>query len=530
VFYVHFQHGDCERRVEISPGDTCLIGRTPDADFFLNHGSVSRRHCRLIGHKQGVEFQDLGSRNGCVYNGMRIDRVFLGEQAILQIGRLTFSVKMSTPELPVLRCERCAGEISDWRILGHSVSASLICEACIGAQRAETPDRLKERLVAEGFEIEEVLSRDPLVVVALRSALGRRFRIKAIDVQPEEADIEVERFKQEARIAASLEHQGIVKVIDIRTSDEIVYVLMEHDGSETLRQRIEKSGPFPVAKALAITRSLLSALQYAAERDVLHHNLTPDAILFSSQDKPRLFDFKLGGWRLDLKSSVHRIEDATEGFLAPDLFLGHSETDCSPDLFGIGALFVFMVTGRPPYLGTSMGIARAALLKMSVDPSLKGVPTPFRPWLRGILSLDSKFRPATHDEALRGLNDAAMTFLMPDVVTEEEPPEQVYGKEFSGSFVGDQLVEIFRLLELHMMTGLLEVFSGSKDPPARILVVEGGIASAHRSPDEGEAALRAIFSLRQGSYVFQPQSTVGVGEPSRWKISSLLYEVGDPCG
>lgn len=83
-----------ERYFELAPGDEALIGRSLDARFFLNHPSVSRRHCTLRGAQSGVDVEDHGSKNATLVNGWRIDaRARLTDGCVLQVGSLELAVR-----------------------------------------------------------------------------------------------------------------------------------------------------------------------------------------------------------------------------------------------------------------------------------------------------------------------------------------------------------------------------------------------------------------------------------------------------
>ena len=74
-------------------GSVKTVGRTTGADFILDAALVSRLHCRLTAEQDGqLVVEDLGSTNGTVVNGKRIDRATLGAGDSLQVGRVTFQV------------------------------------------------------------------------------------------------------------------------------------------------------------------------------------------------------------------------------------------------------------------------------------------------------------------------------------------------------------------------------------------------------------------------------------------------------
>ena len=83
--------------LRLPPGSVRTVGRTVGADFIVDAALVSRLHCRLSAGSDGqLVVEDLGSTNGTVVNGKRIDRATLGAGDSLQVGRVTFQVCSDT--------------------------------------------------------------------------------------------------------------------------------------------------------------------------------------------------------------------------------------------------------------------------------------------------------------------------------------------------------------------------------------------------------------------------------------------------
>ena len=83
--------------LRLPAGSVKTIGRTTGADFIVDAALVSRLHCRLRVELDGqLAVEDLGSTNGTMVNGKRIDRAILGAGDALQVGRVTFQVSSDT--------------------------------------------------------------------------------------------------------------------------------------------------------------------------------------------------------------------------------------------------------------------------------------------------------------------------------------------------------------------------------------------------------------------------------------------------
>ena len=89
--------------LRLPPGSVKTIGRTARADFVVEAALVSRLHCRLTAGRDGLTVEDLGSTNGTLVNGRRVDRSPLEPGDTLQVGRLSFEVKRDAPDPPATR-------------------------------------------------------------------------------------------------------------------------------------------------------------------------------------------------------------------------------------------------------------------------------------------------------------------------------------------------------------------------------------------------------------------------------------------
>lgn len=499
-FEVHFQHGDCERRLILQPGDRALIGRSPDAHFFLCHGSVSRRHCELICHDFGVEFRDLRSRNGCFANGQRIDSVFLDEHNILQVGRLAFSVWVTGPGDQPLRPQTPLSESKQVR------------------------ERLEELLDAEGFHVENTLEEQPLSLIASHPEFENKFLIRAILLRVEANSGEFERFRKQARQAAGLEHPNIVRLLDVRSVDDMLYVLMDYSQGKTLRHHVEAHGPMPPDQALACVRALIEALRYTSRQKIYHHYLTPDMVFIEDDGTAKILDFRILQ-HFELMAVGLQPDLEVGGFIAPEVFLESLDADARADLYSVAALLHFMLTGRGPYdNATSLSIARAAMLRIPLMPDLEVIDSSLQPWLKRCLSLDVSDRPQDVEVAQKMFDDAAMNMLMPETGTPSRY-RSINDSAFSGPFLGAQLLEVLQILEIHGRTGTLEVIDDEGHAPTRLTLAQGTVVDARCGSSEGSEAIKGLLLLKHGTFYFEPHKSDDLDVSGKtWKISSLLVE------
>ncbi|MDF1660624.1 MAG: serine/threonine-protein kinase [Planctomycetota bacterium] len=530
TFEVHFQHNDCERLVVVKAGETHLIGRSSDASFFLSHGSVSRRHCQLVGHPHGIEVQDLGSRNGVFLNGHRIDRLFLPSRSILQVGRLGFSVNVCPNSEQKLKCASCGKTIPLTPLKAHNPDLKPWCQECEEVQLLRSHEQIDAFLDSEGFQPGKKLTERPYSFVTTHPQLDdQEFRVNAIPLPFYDNSREFDNFRKEARSVAKLEHPGLLRLLDVRSANDVLYILTEYAPGKTLRQHIETEGPLPMARALSYIRSLFEILSYTSEQKVYHHYLTPDFLTLSDESSIRVIDIRLNQY-FRVMSALGRVNEEVGGFRAPELYLELLDADVRADLYSIGALLYYMVTGKKPYRElTSKSVARAAMLKIPVMPPLQDIHPALHKWLSKALHTDPASRFQNVSEAQKSLDKAAMNALMPDTESAHDSigDSEASRKAFSGTFLGPQLAEILHILEDHKRHGHIEIVDDASSNSTRLTYLNGAIIDARCNSETGRSVIKSIMDLRFGSYYFDPQRPAEDADPSTkesWMFSKLVAE------
>ncbi|MBI2809172.1 MAG: serine/threonine protein kinase [Planctomycetes bacterium] len=161
------------------------------------------------------------------------------------------------------------------------------------------------------------------------------------------------RFVKEQQALADLHHPGIVRLLDAgETSDGRPYFVMEYIDGPTMAQKVG-GNPLPAEEAGRLILELAEAIAYAHARNILHRDLKPQNILFDTHGRLRITDFGLAK-RLDASPGLTRTGDllGTPSYMAPEQAEGRLR-DIGPttDLYGLGAIFYYLLTGRPPFVG-----------------------------------------------------------------------------------------------------------------------------------------------------------------------------------
>ena len=157
------------------------------------------------------------------------------------------------------------------------------------------PEELQSRL--EGYVIEAFLARGGMGAVyrGMQTSLERPVAIKILPPMLSEHDTSFsQRFKQEARAMAQLNHPGIVKVFDFgEMSDGTLYFIMEFIDGTDVGQMVARQGRLSSAHALAVTAHVCDALQYAHELGIVHRDIKPANIMVGIDGQVKVADFGL---------------------------------------------------------------------------------------------------------------------------------------------------------------------------------------------------------------------------------------------
>ncbi|HSE69029.1 MAG TPA: protein kinase, partial [Gemmatimonadales bacterium] len=180
---------------------------------------------------------------------------------------------------------------------------------------------------------------------------GRSVAVKVL--HPELAiGLGPDRFLREIQIAARLHHPHILPLYDSDQADGLLYYVMPYIEGESLRQRLLRERQLPVPEALQIAREVADALSYAHSCNVVHRDIKPANILLDS-GHALVADFgvarAVGGAQT---SSGHVI--GTPAYMSPEQVDGSEYLDGRSDIYSLGAVLFEMLTGEPPFRGSTV--------------------------------------------------------------------------------------------------------------------------------------------------------------------------------
>lgn len=222
----------------------------------------------------------------------------------------------------------------------------------------------------QGYRILEKIGRGAMGTVykAVHLGLQRPVAIKILRRDLARDATQVERLKEEAKLLASLDHPNIVRAFDAGESRGFPFVVMEYVDGETLKERVSRQGPLHEIDALRITRGLADALERARRMGVVHRDVKPGNIILTRKDEPKLMDLGLAKGPVDLGLTQHGATVGTPQFISPEQAQDPRRADTRSDIYSLGATLYAMVTGRPPFTGTTLAEVLTKVLYEAPTP------------------------------------------------------------------------------------------------------------------------------------------------------------------
>ena len=256
------------------------------------------------------------------------------------------------------QCQRCGAAIAPGSRFcpscGRQVldpgAATLLVGAADDALLAE----VRHALSGE-YDIDREVARGAMAVVyrATEAGLGRRVALKVL---PPEMTLNrelTERFKREARLAASLEHANIIPVYREGQAGRFLFMAMKFIEGRSLEDIIASQGPLPVPVALHVLRSATSALAYAHERGIVHRDIKSANILVDRDGRVVVSDFGIAPAAEDASLTSTGTMVGTPYFMSPEQCAARRIGPQS-DQYSLGVVAFQMLTGSVPFQAESL--------------------------------------------------------------------------------------------------------------------------------------------------------------------------------
>ena len=219
--------------------------------------------------------------------------------------------------------------------------------------------------VADRYRIERELGAGGMAMVYLAHDLKHDRDVAIKVLHPDlGAALGSERFLTEIRTTARLQHPHILPLLDSGEAEGLLFYVMPLVSGETLRARLEREKQLPIDDALRIAREVSDALEHAHGLGVIHRDIKPENILLQG-GHALVADFGIalavqhaGGQRMTQTG----LSLGTPQYMSPEQAMGERVIDARSDVYALGAVVYEMLTGDPPFIGSSIQAIVAKVL------------------------------------------------------------------------------------------------------------------------------------------------------------------------
>lgn len=238
---------------------------------------------------------------------------------------------------------------------------------------AEIPKQLGK------YEIRGELGRGAMGVVydGWDPGIGRRVALKTVrrdQLEGNEAEELLSRFKREAQAAGRLSHPGIVAVYEYGEDAGTAFIAMEFVEGRELKDFFDKNERFPIAEIVRVMTQLLEAIGHAHANGIVHRDIKPANVFLLKDGRVKVGDFgiaRLESSNLTQAGSVL----GTPAYMSPEQFMGQT-VDARSDLFSAGVILYQFLTGEKPFTGQLTTIMHKVLKEDPIAPSELNVQVP----------------------------------------------------------------------------------------------------------------------------------------------------------
>ncbi len=210
-------------------------------------------------------------------------------------------------------------------------------------------NRMNE-IIDDRYKVESALGKGGMAIVYKAHDLitDKDVAVKMMKDDTASDKVNLSRFEREARAAASLNHQNIVKVVNVGSYNGLPYMVNEFVQGQTLKQVLDVRGKFSFLEACDIMYQLCSAVIYAHQHGVIHRDIKPMNIFLTRDGTIKLGDFGIATFQNSTHVTRSDFVIGSVHYMAPEVAQSNPATERS-DIYSMGITFFELITGRVPF-------------------------------------------------------------------------------------------------------------------------------------------------------------------------------------
>lgn len=282
------------------------------------------------------------------------------------------------------------------------------------------------------YEIERVIGAGGmgLVLKGFDAELHRPVAIKVLAPHLAHSAAARKRFAREAQATAAVIHPHVIPIHNVETSDKLPYLVMSYINGSSLQWYVDTNGPLSIEETLRIGMQTAAGMRAAHAQGLIHRDVKPANILLEEgTQRVVLSDFGLARTMDDASLTRTGIVTGTPHYMSPEQ-AGGEAIDLRSDLFSLGCVLYFMLTGRPPFrAATAMGVLNRICHEAHrpVREINETVPVPLAQVIDRLLAKPAADRYASAEtleqalgDILRALKDGRLKLARPKARTDSK--------------------------------------------------------------------------------------------------------------
>src|SRR5262245_39721833 len=279
-------------------------------------------------------------------------------------------------EAHVAECDACCSALaamSDDRLVDLARQAAATSSSTTELPATEVPPELADH---PRYRVLAPVGAGGMGVVykAEQRMMGRVVALKVMARRYTANPEAVARFRREVHAAARLNHPNIVTAHDADEAGGLHFLVMEYVEGTSLDRLVRRRGPLSVVTACRCIRQAALGLQHAHEQGMVHRDIKPHNLMVTRKGQVKVLDFGLARLAAEMDSPGWSGREPTPGptvavttpslvmgtpdYLAPEQARNASAVDIRADIYSLGCVFYFVLTGRPPFAGSGTALEK----------------------------------------------------------------------------------------------------------------------------------------------------------------------------